>query len=178
MAKPIRTAAISAAVFAGVTTGAFVVASAATGSSTPSDTVLGVYKGGVPLRPTSGNEVAVFGPKVSASSGGMNSDGAATARLSTSSDGLCVEFVSDVEKGRSCNSLADIQTGVAYGAFTGPDQIVHVVGIVPDDASFVEIAGKHVDVKDNLWMFSAPMGTDLTFTVYSADKAHHVTLGE
>jgi hypothetical protein len=99
-----------------------------------------------------------------------------------SDDSVSVNLSQDVDPQVTCFriSLADassegcldrflLTTGLAYGAFARGDGPIEVVGIVPDDATTVQIAGKSVAVHNNVWHYTGQPGDDLSFTVSSAD---------
>ncbi len=99
-----------------------------------------------------------------------------------SDDSVSVTLSKDVDPQVTCFriSLADassegcldrilLTTGLAYGAFERGDGPIEVVGIVPDDAATVQIAGKSVAVHNNVWHYTGQSGDDLSFTVSSVD---------
>lgn len=141
-----------------------------TSASTPPDDDRLTDEGDRPLLlpATPGDLPVVFSGGVSAI-GTSSAEGGADIQL-TQRDGLyCVDVLFPGIRGDACATLEQVQTGVAYGAWAGPDGVVHIVGIAPDDAATVSVAGETVEVSNNLWYYAGTVGQDLSFSVASAD---------
>lgn len=128
------------------------------------------------LPPTNGDELAVFSGGVS-SIGANQSFSGGSVQLYQDGSSICTGVTFPGMQGASCYALKDIQTGVAYGAWQTPDGVIRIVGVVPDDAASVSIAGSVVEVSQNLWMFEGKSGQNLAFSVSSADGAISAGVG-
>jgi hypothetical protein len=76
-----------------------------------------------------------------------------------------------------CVDSTLLKTGLAYGAYEAKDGPIEVVGIVPDDVASVEIVGRVISVKNNVWHYTGQPGDDLSFTVRSADGTLSASVG-
>ena len=133
------------------------------------------------LRVTPSDAQPIFGADVGAGSFGSAAytDDTASVQLSAgeTSRTTCFEITFSAFSSTGCLDTTLLSTGLAYAAFqdgTGP---IELVGIVPDDVATVDIAGVIIPVRTNVWHFTAPAGTDLNFTVRSADQTRSASLG-
>lgn len=128
---------------------------------------------------TSGQEPIVFAGNVSgAAAGAKSSVTGGEVRLGVNESGeYCVDLIVEQMTSRSCYSLDVVRTGIAVGAYDGPAGPVYVVGVAPDDAAFVRIAGHTVEVESNLWVYESTRDEDRSLVMSSADGMRTASLG-
>ena len=88
------------------------------------------------------------------------SDDSVSVTLSKDGDPQVTRFrisLADASSER-CLDRFLLTTGFAYGAFERGAGPIEVVGIVPDDATTVQIAGKSVAVHNNVWHYTGQPG--------------------
>ena len=62
-----------------------------------------------------------------------------------------------------------LQSGFAYAAYQDRLGTIDVIGIVPDDVTSIDIAGRTVAVTNNVWHYAASPGEPLDFVARSDD---------
>ena len=162
-----------------------------TGGSPPTESVAGslfdndvLSHANVELLPvTPPDALQIFGDQLSAavpsSQAATFSDGSIQVLLSTgkSPGETCFILRSSYWSSNGCLDTTLLSTGLAYAAFVDGDGPIEIVGIVPDEVTTVEFAGKTITVKSNVWNYSAQPGDDLSFTVFSADRSLTASVG-
>lgn len=123
------------------------------------------------LLATTGFEKSVFANQVAArDSGGttVEVDGGSIKILASKGDGsVCYVLEQPMSVEEGCFNAEVIEAGVAFSAAQDYDGPVRIVGIVPDEVSEVEIAGRSVRVFSNVWSHVLPADSDASFTVRS-----------
>lgn len=97
--------------------------------------------------------------------------------LGANSDEICLETSLPSGTSEGCVVLSDIQTGTVYQASQDEGGVVDIVGLVPDDAATVAIAGTTIQINNNVWHYVGRVGDDHSFRVHSADGTITATRG-
>ena len=127
------------------------------------------------LPATNGHEPDVFSDKVSGlglrpitvEDRGL----VAAFRVADATGSICAEITIGDLRSSPCFDPELVRTGLAFGAFRGPDGVTHVLGVVPDEVTTIRIAGIDVIPLDNFWHYIARDGDDLSFVVESSTGA-------
>lgn len=166
------------AIFAGLFTGSFAIASAAlTGDESPpakelADVPVAADVSSVVFAPTTGLEERMFSSSVSGrgSSGGYSIDSATDA-------GVCVGFERDNgESGTACFDTQTVSTGIAYGLFETAGG-ASVFGVVPDEVDEVSVGGERADLSGNLWTIQLDNLAPRSLVVTDLESGHSAALG-
>jgi len=132
------------------------------------------------LPATSGREPVVFRGEVSLAGNGYTlSKGEASfvLRSGAGKGEVCVDVKIEDLVSTPCWTRDIILTGMAFAAYGNQDSGIRIVGVLPDDAGPVSIAGAKIEPQGNIWFYEAKPGDDLTFSVSYSDGAIASFLG-
>lgn len=87
----------------------------------------------------------------------------------------CFRLLVGDETHTGCVSIGDIRTGLTYIATQSHGGPVDIIGLVPDDAATVRIAGSEVTVRNNVWHYVGNAGEDHSFDVVSSDGSQRAS---
>ncbi|TPW12197.1 MAG: hypothetical protein FD127_2787 [Acidimicrobiaceae bacterium] len=87
----------------------------------------------------------------------------------------CFRLLVGDETHTGCVPIGEIRTGLIYIATQSHGGPVDVIGLVPDDATTVRIAGSVITVRNNVWHHVGYAGDDLGFDVVSSDGSKEAT---
>jgi hypothetical protein len=168
--------ALTTAAACGLAIGGVAIASAITpgGTDHPADVAITEHNTAAPLLPPMEPETQEVFSDVVTAVGARSvayADDSATVTFHPSAPGdiTCFTVKLPGSSSESCLDAATLRTGLGHGAWQDHDGPVEVIGVVPDDVAYVEIAGETIKVQNNVWHYQGTGGDDLSFTVYSAD---------
>lgn len=169
-----------AGIICGAAAGSFAISSALTGSDSrgASEDMVELVETLVDppadlLAATTGAEPIIFTGAVTAAANRstveLGTGSSATLSEKSPTGDVCVALVIPGQQPRVCFDRGTVLSGYAYSAYTGPDGVTHLMGVVPDDVTIVSVNGESVEVGENLWYFTATDTESLSFVVSSAD---------
>jgi hypothetical protein len=173
MKMKLRTLLVSIGLTTGATVGAFTMVS---GISTvpeqpPEPTVTVEAPEPLILAPTAGNETAVFEYEVT------GTERTASVELSSvDATETCLSVSLTDGRADVCFDSKTVSSGLSYGAFGEPDGTFVVVGVVPDEVDTVELAGRPVELTDNVWSTRLPTDSPAELRVGNSTTGSFITL--